>query len=154
MIRPWHTRKAAEQLVDRRRTLAAIHAAAAQLGLDTADKDPGSPYRTILQVQGGGKVSAADMTDAERKRVLAYLLRQTNPGKVLAHKDGWQVAKIEALWADLGAAGQLRDPSPEGLQRFIFGRFKVNAARWLTAAQASQLIEALKAWKARGGAAE
>lgn len=153
-MRPWTTRRTLSAADDRRRTLAAIHAAASQLGLDTADKDPGSPYRTILQVQGGGKVSAADMTDAERKRVLAYLLRQANPGKVLAHKDGWQVAKIEALWGELGAASQLRDPSPAGLQAFIMGRFKVKAARWLTAVQASQVIEALKAWKARGGAAE
>ncbi|MDO9093375.1 MAG: regulatory protein GemA [Rubrivivax sp.] len=139
---------------DRRRSIAAIHAAASNLGLDTADKNPGSPYRTILRVQGGGKVSSSDMSDAERKRVLAYLLRQSNRGKVAVHKDGWQVAKIEALWADLGTAGALRDPTPAGLQAFIFSRFKVNAARWLTAVQASQVIEALKAWKARGAAAE
>jgi len=47
----------------RTRDLAAIHAAAAKLGLDAAAKDPGSAYRTILRLQGGGQASAADMTD-------------------------------------------------------------------------------------------
>ena len=60
------------------RQLAAIHAAAAKLGMDTADRSPTSTYRTVLQRQGG-KLSAADLDQAGRKRVLAYLLRLSNP---------------------------------------------------------------------------
>lgn len=152
-VRPWSMARKTGVADDRKRQLAAIHAAAAKLGLDTADKSPSSEYRTLLQAQGG-TTSAADLSEAGRKKVLAYLLRLSNPAKVMAHKDGWQVAKIEALWAELGAAGALRDPSAVGLQAFVYGRFKVNAARWLTAVQASQVIEALKAWKARGTDAE
>lgn len=35
---------------DRRRHIAAIHAAAAKLGMDTADKNPASDYRAMLQL--------------------------------------------------------------------------------------------------------
>ncbi len=137
----------------RRRDLAAIHAAAAKLGMDTADKSPASVYRTMLQAQGGA-TSAATMSADKRRRVLAYLLGQAyGKPSSMAHPDGWQAAKIVALWADLGAAGKLRDPSEEGLSVFIHHTQGVDSLRWLTAVKASQVIEALKAWKARPVAA-
>lgn len=127
---------------ERRRELAAIHAAAAKLGMDTADKSPETPYRTILLAQGG-KTSAADLSPIGRRRVLAYLLRQQGPLS--------QAELIEALWSQLGKAGALEDPTPAGLAKFLKARHGVDSPRWLTAIQASQVIEALKAWKARKG---
>ena len=133
----------------RTRDLAAIHAAAAKLGLDTADKDPGSAYRTILRVQGGGKASAADMTDAERRHVLAYLIRLQGQPKKKADPDGFQAAKAKALWSELAQTGALKDPTEAGLKAFVKARFGVDSLRFMTALQASQLIEALKGWLAR-----
>lgn len=139
---------AIDQAADRRRKLAAIHAAAAKLGLDTADKSPGSAYRTILQAQGG-VTSAADLDADGRRKVLAYLLRQANPTGTPAPKGGWQLAKIEALWRELGATGALRDPSPTGLADFVQARQGVSSPLWLNTQQANHVVEALKAWKAR-----
>lgn len=130
---------------NRRRTLAAIHAAASALGLDTAEKDPASPYRTIIRVQGAeGVTSAAQLSDAALQRVALYLRKQQ--GK----SSGGLAGRIESLWAELGRQGLLRDPSDEGLKAFVLNRYKVASVRWLTAAQASHVIEALKAWAARG----
>jgi hypothetical protein len=134
---------------NRTRDLAAIHAAAAKLGLDTADKDPGSAYRTILRVQGGGKASAADMTDAERRRVLAYLIKLQGPAKKAPDPDSFQAAKAKKLWAQLAVTGALKDNTEAGLKAFVKARFGVDSLRFMTALQASQLIEALKGWLAR-----
>ena len=129
---------------DRRRALASIHACASQLGLDTADKDAASPYRTIVRVQGGeGVSSAAALSDAGLQRVQTYLRRQ------LGQAGGGMGGRIERLWAELGRAGKLRDPSSQGLSAYLQARYKVASARWLTAAQASHVIEAFKAWAAR-----
>lgn len=124
---------------DRKRKLAAIHAAAAALGMDTADKDPGSVYRTMLRAQGGVS-SAADLSADGRRRVLAYLLQQSSGG---------QAGLIKRLWAELGAAGKLRNPTARGLDEFILKTQGVASASWLTTAKANQVIEALKAWKVR-----
>lgn len=129
----------------RRRDLAAIHAAAAAAGLDTADKDPSSTYRTVLFTQGReGKYSAADLSPEGRRRVLLYLIKLTK-----GPQSSGMGGKVEALWAALGKAGKLRDPSAEGLAEFITRRHGVQSVRWLTAIQAAQVIEAFKAWLAR-----
>lgn len=142
-------RPAATQPFDRRRTLAAIHAAASALGLDTADKDAASPYRTIIRVQGAeGVTSAAQLSDAALQRVALYLRKQQ--GK----STGGLAGRIESLWAELGRKGLLRDPSEEGLRAFLLNRYRVSSVRWLTAVQASHVIEALKAWAARGSPGE
>lgn len=133
---------------DRRRQLAAIHAAAAQLGMDTADKSPTSTYRTMLQAQAG-TVSAADLDEAGRRKVLAYLLRQLNPTQRPAGKAATQLAYIERLWRELGQSGALRDGSEAGLKTFVRKMHGVDSALWLSAAQGSQVIEALKGWLAR-----
>lgn len=139
------------QDADRRRELAAIHATAAQLGLDTSDRDPGCAYRLLLQAQAGVS-SAADADAAGRRRVLAYLRRQAGqaaPREV--PRDGWQAEKMRTLWARLGAAGALTDPSEQGLLAFTQALTGVAALRWLDTRQGNRVIEALKAWCARKG---
>lgn len=132
----------------RRRELAAIHAAATKLGMDTADKSPSSDYRTMLHAQAG-VTSAAQLDARGRKRVLRYLLTLQGPAAAPHADEPPQARKIRALWHALGKAGALKDPSPAGLAAFVRGRFAVDALRWLTALQAAQLIEALKDWLAR-----
>src|SRR5262245_24355226 len=65
---------------DRNKDLAAIHVLAAQLGMDTADKNPQSEYRQMLYAVGGpgargkdGQISAANLEHVGRQRVRAHL---------------------------------------------------------------------------------
>lgn len=132
---------------DRRRELAAIHAAATKLGMDTADRNPASTYRTMLQAQAG-VTSAADLDQAGRRRVRTYLMRLANPTPDTA-PGARQQALIQRLWQQLGQAGALDDPTPAGLAAFIRRMHGVDSARWLTAIQGGTIIEALKAWKDR-----
>lgn len=137
---------------DRRRDLAAIHAAAAQLGLDTTDASVSSAYRLILKAQAG-VTSAADADAAGRRRVLAYLRRQAR-GTQSPPRDGWQAEKMRTLWTRLAAAGVLHDPSEQGLRAFVASLTGVAALRWLDTRQGNRVIEALKAWCARTAARE
>lgn len=59
----------------RRRELAAIHAQAAKLGLDTADKNPESEYRSLLWTVGRVR-SAALLDQAGRLSVLDHLAQR------------------------------------------------------------------------------
>lgn len=135
----------------RRRDLAAIHAAAAKLGMDTADRNPGSEYRTMLQAQGGA-TSAADLTADGRRRVLAYLQRLHNPAGRPKRTESQQ-EHIERRWRQLGEAGAINDASPESLARFVKRLAGVDNLRWITAMQGAKIIEALKAMQARHAAA-
>lgn len=134
----------------RRRDLAAIHAAAAKLGMDTADRSPTSEYRTMLQDQGGA-VSAADLTADGRRKVLAYLQRLAPGGK--PQRGESQQQHIERRWRQLGQAGAINDASDESLARFVKRVAGVDSLRWMTALQGSKVIEALKAMQARHAAA-
>lgn len=130
----------------RRRELAAIHAMAAQLGMDTADRSPGSEYRMLLQ-QLGGKPSAADLAPEARRKVIRHLSALVaKPARSMSPRQF-----IELLWKQLGDAGKLDEPGPGGLSKFLHGQHGVHLPSALTGAQAARTIEALKAWKARGG---
>ncbi|MFN3302780.1 MAG: phage protein GemA/Gp16 family protein [Roseateles sp.] len=134
---------------DRRRHIAAIHAAATQLGMDTADKNPASDYRTMLQAVGGASSTTA-MDEAALARVVKHLMRTLNPGGSQAKpKDGWHAEKMRKLWAELGKLGALRDPSDEGLRQFVQAQVGVSALRFLNTAQGNRIVETLKAWAAR-----
>lgn len=130
---------------DRRRQLAAIHAAAAKLGMDTSDRSPSSEYRSMLAAQGG-VVSAADLDEAGRRRVLRHLLRSTG---TKPPRDGWQAEKMRRLWSELGQAGKLADPSERGLNAFVKSQTGMASPRFLPSRDANRVIEALKAWLAR-----
>lgn len=133
----------------RRAHIAAIHASANKLGMDTADKNPASEYRTMLQAVGG-KTSTTEMDDDALARVVKHLMRTLNPNAGRAKpKDGWHAQKIRDLWAELGQLGVLNDPSEQGLSRFVEGQTRVAALRFLTSHQANRITEALKAWIAR-----
>ena len=131
----------------RRADLAAIHAAAAQLGMDTADRNPRSDYRAML-LQHGGKTSAADLDAAGRRRVLAHL-RASLPRAAKPQHGTWQADKMHALWEQLGRAGVLKDPSLQGLHAFVLARTGISSPAWLPAHSANAVIEALKAWLVR-----
>lgn len=134
---------------DRRRAIASIHASAKRLGMDTADKNPASDYRTMLKAIGG-ELSTTDMDQPALDRVVKHLMRTLNFGGNKAKpKDGWHAEKIRKLWAELGQFGVLHDPTEQGLSRFVEGQVHVSALRFLTSHQANRITEALKAWIAR-----
>ncbi|TMV09843.1 regulatory protein GemA [Ruegeria sediminis] len=131
-----------------------IHVGCRHLGLD-------AEARRALQLAETGKSSMRDMSEADLKRVLKRL---ENDGFKAAKKPGGRrpvaprsdLRLVHVLWRKLGEAGQLRDPSRAGLNRFIRARFArawgsvpadVDMLReWL---QIDQVIQALKSWGER-----
>ena len=138
---------AQDAAVQRRRDLAAIHAMAAQLGMDTADANPASTYRAMLLAHGG-QTSAAALDPMGRQRVIQHLLRCTRGVK----RSLSQREFIELLWLQLGQAGKLDEPGPGGLSKFLHAMHGVHLASGLNTVQANRTIEALKAWKDRNAA--
>lgn len=130
----------------RRADLAKIHIAKKDLGLSE------DVYQDILY-QAGGVESSADLKPAGRRAVLARFRelgwkprgkgRQTG-GRKLA--DDPRSRKIRALWIELHQAGKVKDPSEDALLAFVHRLTRRKALQWLTPAQASTVIEALKGW--------
>lgn len=125
--------------------LAKIHIAKAQLGM--ADDE----YRALLKTLGGVN-SAADLSWEGRQKVLDHFKRCGFRGKakpIRPKVSEGQLEKIRGLWADLDAAGALRNDSPEALNAYSKRMTRIDQIEWITSAQAAQLIEALKKWKSR-----
>ena len=97
-----------------------IHVGARELGLD-------ADTRHDLQLRVTGKASLSDMTEGELKLVVNEM--KTLGFKVQGGKSKRAKAPrrdlrlIHVLWAKLGEAGALRDPSRAGLNAFIQKRF-------------------------------
>lgn len=139
----------------RRKDLAAIHLMAGQLGMDTADRSDGSEYRATLWAVAC-KHSAAELDWRGRKLVREHfegllkargIKRPAPQPRKLA--DDPQSRKIRALWLELHAAGKVRNSSESALAAFVKRQTKVEALQWLSAQQASAVIEDLKKWLAR-----
>lgn len=132
----------------RAREISAIHAAAHALGMDTADKSPGTEYRSML-AQIGGASSAASLTQDGRARVIAHLrgLQGLHSFRTMT-----QAQYIELLWSQLAQLDALTDPTPAGLDKFILSRVGVSALRFVDTARGNRLCEALKAMLARARA--
>jgi phage gp16-like protein len=79
--------------------------------------------------------------------------RPTYQQPAAAPRENAQLAMIRALWAELGSAGVVRTPTEEALRKFARRTARVDAIEWMTTAQASNVIEALKAMQTRAGAA-
>jgi phage gp16-like protein len=140
--------------------LAAIHVAKKQLRLDEAT------YRSIVEMVSarfGHPVSSAGLMGSRERRALLEQLRTwgfrkadgataapaTRPGQ------SPQAQKILALWAALVEAGAVTvtdpgDPScVKQLRSFVKRMTGVESASWLSAHQANNVIEGLKAWLER-----
>lgn len=139
---------ASTSTTERRRYIAAIHASAAKLGMDTADKNPQSDYRSMLAAVGGA-TSTTDMDDAALKRVVRHLQQTLNPGRQVKPADGWHAEKMRRVWAELAALGALRDATDHGLNAFVFKTTQKAAPRFLTSVEGNRVVEALKAWRDR-----
>ncbi|BAE50556.1 regulatory protein GemA [Paramagnetospirillum magneticum] len=128
----------------RRALNAAIHAAAKAKGLDD------DAYRDMLEVQTG-KRSAKDCTDAQLRQVLDHLNGGTrNPAPASAAQSPH--AKLaRALWISLHNLGEVDDPRESALRQFVERQHGVADLRFVRAAEAAPIIEALKDWCTRAG---
>lgn len=149
-------RKPARTPRDRRADLAAIHMVEKALHLDRdAARD--------LKLQVIGKGSSADMNDAERRRYLSHLHAVQKSHGTAARPAGQRSAddqrderwgKARALWAALAAAGHVRTDTDAALLSYVRRQTGIEQWRWLNGYQINSVIESLKKWAARMGAAE
>ncbi len=133
-----------------------IHVACRQLGLD-------SDARKDMQELVTGKASMTDMSEVELQAVVNHLKGagfKDQPGGRKKHpraKHGG-VRFIHVLWSQLGSRDKLKDPTRDGLNKFIRKRFgntwgaELADVDMLTEhEQISDVINALKDWCQRAG---
>lgn len=130
------------------KSIAAIHVAKKQLGLDD------DSYRDALH-RATGKSSASAMTEGERQkalehfRSLGFKARSTGRRKPL---EGRFAAKLQALWIAGWNLGLVRDRDDRALLAFIKRQTGIDHVRFLRHGQdAIKAIEALKGWLSRAG---
>lgn len=136
---------AAKNAQARRASLAAIHTGKRALGLDD------DAYRTFLE-ELTGKRSAADLTPAQRARVLDRMRElgfQPRSGGRRRALRPTQADKARALWGELEKIGALADGSPAALAAFCQRQTGVHRLEWCTPEQLNLVIEGLKGWLAR-----
>ena len=147
--------KAAPHPANRNNDLAAIHMVQKALGMTKEDAQ-------ALKLGITGKASAADMSVAQRRMVLAHLStlqaiangkpNQSNQSSRPSSRplaDDAQSQKIRALWLTLADAGMVRNRSEAALAAYVKRQTGVEALQWLQPAQASAVIESLKKWLSR-----
>lgn len=123
------------------RDIAQIHVAKKALGLDDAT------YRAALAT-ATGKTSSADMTPAERQKVLAHFrdlgFRPEGSGRPFRPSPHAHVRKVFALWRACAAAGAVESGRRTALAAFVVRMGGPPDPDWMTPAQAQPVIEALK----------
>lgn len=137
--------------------LAAIHIAFKALGLSKEDA-------CSLKQSVTGKASAADMSEQQRKRLLARLAElQADVAKAKGEQpkftpkrqpprrasngdldERWY--KARALWSSLAAAGHVRTDTDEALTAYVKRQTHMDHWRFLNGHQVNSVIEALKRW--------
>ncbi|AZV77855.1 regulatory protein GemA [Parasedimentitalea marina] len=133
-----------------------IHVGCRELGLD-------GDARRALQLVVTGKKSMKDMDDTDLLKVLKRLKKDgfnasskgAKKHKVASRPD---LRLVHVLWTKLGEAGELRDPSRAGLNKFvrdqfgnIWGSVPADIDMLRDHKQINAVIQALKAWGARAG---
>jgi phage gp16-like protein len=140
--------------------LAKIHIGAEQLGLRRHGDD--SAYRDMLWSIARVR-SAKDLDAGGRQAVLKHLRNcgftdHSPKAGAERYKRGTPAALIRWLWTDLANKGIVQDRSDRALRRYIARHanvagpagFDEMAPQHLTRSAASDVIEQLKGWLARG----
>lgn len=140
--------------------LAAIHMAQKALGLSADDA-------TALKLAVTGVASSAHMTALQRRQYLAHLAGlQASAATARGQKPAYQPkrpalvrnvddagdqqwAKARAVWHALAVAGVVHTDTDAALQTYATRQTKVDAWRFMTPAQITRVIEALKKWAQR-----
>ncbi|MGE4191828.1 MAG: regulatory protein GemA [Pseudodesulfovibrio sp.] len=121
---------------------------------------PDEDYRCMLEDRYK-QSSTTDLTMGQLQDLVSHLdVKAGNSAKQRPSLPDAPARKIWALWQSLHAAGVVRDPSEAALNSYVkrmtrrgktFGG--VDSYRWLNRFQARDVIEALKKWQQRVGAA-
>lgn len=128
----------------RRADLAKIHIAAKQLGMDPADKDPKSTYRTMLWTLGRVR-SSAELDHAGRARVLDHL--KGRGFKARMPRKPTPAGDKEALLGKIRALlGERPEAYADGMARHMF---TVERITWCTPEQLRKIVAALNYDKRR-----
>ena len=140
--------------------LAAIHIAFKALGISKDDA-------CALKQAVTGQASAANMTEQQRKRLLArlaemqadaakqrgeepaYTPKRQQPARTNTVDQDERWYKARALWASLAAAGQVRVNTDAALLAYVKRQTKLDHWRFLNGHQVNSVIEALKRWCVR-----
>ncbi|MFT8646523.1 gp16 family protein [Gluconacetobacter sp.] len=126
---------------------AKLHIARKELNLDD------DSYRAVL-VRIGGHYSAKDMSVGQIEAVLKEFQRlgwkpkPATSGRRTPDSAKAYVRKIHALWNDMGTMLS-SGGSVEALRAYVEKQTGVSAPEFLRVEQAIQVIEGLKAWRAR-----
>lgn len=133
----------------RKREIGHIHQGKAALGWSDDD------YRFHLS-NLTGLTSSAKLDAAGRRKVLAHMAQCGFAPKATTFKPFDQATKIKWLWRKLGEAGGTKDSSSAALLAFVGRTTSTGVAdvKFLTVAQASTVIEALKSWLDRAKRAQ
>ena len=139
--------------------IAAIHTLKSKLGLSEDD------YRALLS-NLTGKTSSKDLQPAQLVAVRDHMqglavrmgVAQPTRRRPLSQAEFDQVKKqtspkerkVWALWHQLGRDGLVQNTSAQALNAWVNRQVGVSALRFCTSAQLDTLIEAAKAWGARG----
>jgi phage gp16-like protein len=157
----------------RQAAIARIHVAKKSLRLSD------ELYRAIIARVTGGKRSSAALNSAERGRLLdelrrlgfqSYKSRNVEAAALVRSHEGTasshparepetrvghephraaQARMIHLLWRKLDQVANLRDASERGLRHFVRRQTGRDALEWLSAKEANDVIEGLKAWRRR-----
>lgn len=135
--------------LQRTRLIKLLHVARRDLGMEE------DTYRAVIaSVSQGRTRSSKDLRLSEMDVVLEHMkqcgftIKSATPQSRPLADDG-QSRKIRALWLSLHQSGKVRDSSEAALASFIKRMASVEALQWLTAPQASRIIEYLKQWQNR-----
>lgn len=130
----------------KRGQLAVIHIAKEELGLDEGG------YREVLRERYRHE-SAAELTEREAADLIDHFRRlgwrprqRRGPHRPATWR---QLGLIRHLWLELAAAGAVEHPEGEALMHFVEHRTGKTQLSRLEVAEASAVIEGLKAWLAR-----
>ena len=130
------------------RSIAAMHVAKKQLGLDD------ETYRAAL-AQVTGKSSSAAMSEAERQKVLEHFRASGFKGAATGPRrplEGRFAPKLQALWIAGWNLGLVRDRDDRALLAFVKRQTGLDHVRFLRHGQdAAKAIEGLKGWLERAG---
>jgi len=142
--------------------LAAIHIAFKALGISKDDA-------CALKQSVTGVASAGDMTEQQRKRLLAHLANlQAGQATAQGHKPAYvptrpaaqrsvdddqdeRWSKARALWAALAQADQVKVDTDAALLAYAKRQTRVEHWRFMNSFQINSVIEALKRWCRRVG---
>jgi Protein of unknown function (DUF1018) len=128
------------------KTVAAIHVAKKQLGLDD------DTYRAVL-VRVTGKDSCSAMSGTEQQRVIEHFRQQGfKPTEGRKRLSGPFAAKLQALWIGAWNLGLVKNREDAAMLAFVKRQTGIDHVRFLTNAKdAAKAVEGLKAWMARDG---